>query len=140
MWLDTLLCIMAMAACDYAIKIEKAGKSIKQACDINDVISCSSVLTSKYAHMVKLILKLEEDSPLNLSNAQYGLMAYFVLMIVQFLEYNQLFLIMTTVSVIASLGLAYILRFILHQFCSVCAFMYGINFLLFVSSIMRIMS
>jgi uncharacterized membrane protein len=140
MWLDTVLCILAMYACDFAIKIEKAGRSVEQACDINDLISYSSVLISKYAHMVKLVLNLDDSHLLNLSNAQYGLFAYFVLMIVQFFEYNELFLMMTTASVIASLVLAYILRFILHQFCSVCAFMYGVNFLLFVSSVFRIIS
>lgn len=140
------MCILAMAACRYAIKIEKDGGSIKQACDINDVVTCSSVLNSEYAHMAKLVLKLQDDSPLNWSNAQYGLVAYAFLIIFQLYPFtlipyhDYLFLAMTSVSVLASCGLAYILRYILKQFCAVCVFMYCINFLLFISSVMRVMA
>ena len=138
------VCVLAMAACCYAIKIEKDGGSTKQACDINDIVSCSSVLTSEYAHMVKLILKLDENHFLNLSNAQYGLISYFFLILFQFYPftllpyYDYIFLAMTSVSVLASFGLAYILRYVLKQFCAVCVFMYFLNVLLFVSSVLRI--
>ncbi len=140
------MCVLAMAACKYAIKIEAAGGTIKQACDINDIVSCSNVLTSEYAHMMKLVLKLQDDSPLNWSNAQYGLVAYIFLIVFQFypltlIPYHEyLFLAMTSVSVLASVGLAYILRYILKQFCAVCVFMYFINLLLFISAVVRVMA
>lgn len=147
------LCIAGIFICIYAIKVEAAvfaekkknGKpQFNQACDLGEHVSCSLVLTSKYSHMAKLMFKLDEKSMFNLSNAQYGLMYYTGLLIFHLYPFSrlpfhsELFLLGTTGSVVASLGLAYILKYILGNLCLICVGMYIVNALLFVSSIMRV--
>ena len=146
------LCIMGIAICIYAIKVEavvlgekkRNGKpSYSQLCDVNESVSCTLVLTSKYSHMAKLIFKLHDESFFNLSNAQYGLMFYIALLIFHIypftlFPFHSWFVLLGAIgSVVASCGLAYILKYILHNLCLICLCMYVVNVLLLISSIMR---
>jgi vitamin-K-epoxide reductase (warfarin-sensitive) len=146
--------IIGIGVCKYAIYIESEeynrkkndGKKIERLCDVNDWISCTAVLNSEYSHMTKMIFGLNENSMFNWSNAHYGLVFYIGLLFFHFypltlLPYHEyLFLIATIGSVVASCGLAYILRYILHQLCLICVFMYIVNAFLFTSSVMRIVN
>lgn len=135
------LCIMGIGACLYAIGIEKSKTKHKRMCDVNESMSCTLVLTSKYGHMAKLLFHLDENSFFNMSNAQYGLFFYLGLMVFQLYPFTLIpyhsfsFLLATSSSVIASLGLAYILYYILHNFCMICVCMYIINSLLLLCAI-----
>lgn len=139
------LCVIGVLACLYAIDIESSGKKPKyqRICDVNESMSCTLVLTSKYAHMAKLMFKLDENSMFNLSNAQYGLMFYIGLFVFQFYPFtlipfhDVLFLLATSASVVGSIGLALILKYILHNLCMICVCMYVINTLLFISTVMH---
>ena len=139
------LCLVGVGACLYAVDIEKSGKKpkYKRMCDVSESMSCTLVLTSKYGHMAKLLFKLDEKSIFNMSNAQYGLIFYLGLFFFQFypftvLPYHSvLFLTATLSSVMASLGLAWILYYVLHNFCMICVCMYVINTLLFVSALVH---
>jgi len=144
------LCLLGIIVCAYAIKVEEAGMSEtkkhgkvlkSQGCDVDDEMSCSLVFSSEYSHMAKKIFNLDETSFFNWSNAHYGLVFYIGLFIFNLYPFtllpfhSGLFLLGTTGSVFASLGLAYILKYILHNFCMICVGMYIINFLLFFSSL-----
>lgn len=144
------LCLLGIIVCAYAIKVEEAGMSEtkkhgkvlkSQGCDVDDEMSCSLVFSSEYSHMAKKIFNLNENSMFNWSNAHYGLVFYIGLFLFQFYPftllpfYSHLFLLGTTGSVLASCGLAYILKYILHNFCMICVGMYIINTLLFISSL-----
>ncbi len=116
----------------YAIKVEqnvhKAG--FKAMCDINDHVSCSRVLSSPYAKMMKMTFGLADDHPLNVPNTYYGLLFYVAVVIYNFVyvPYQELLLlIVSAVSLCACVALAYILYFKLKDFCVVCVATYFIN-------------
>lgn len=138
------LCIIGIAICIYASDIERSHGKVKRACDVSESMSCTLVLTSKYGHMAKLLFGLDEKSFFNMSNAQYGLFFYIGLLLFQFYPFTMipyhdiLFLIGTFTSVLASVGLAWILYFKLRNFCMVCVCMYIINLLMFTSSIVHL--
>jgi len=142
------ICLIGIVICIYAVNIEKSGKNpkYKRLCDVNESMSCTLVLTSKYGHMAKLLFNLNEHSIFNMSNAQYGLLFYLGLLCFQFYPftllpyYDVLFFVATLSSVIASIGLAWILYYILHNFCMICVCMYIINSLLFTSAVMRLIN
>ena len=138
------LCIVGILICIYAIDIEKSGAKktqYKRICDVNESMSCTLVLTSKYGHMAKLLFNLSENSILNKSNAEYGLLFYIGMLLLSLLPstiipyHSQLFFLGTLSSVLASLGLAWILYAKLRNFCLICVTMYFINSLLLISSI-----
>ncbi|QKF94487.1 vitamin K epoxide reductase [Fadolivirus algeromassiliense] len=141
------LCCIGILVCWYAMDIESGEKKpkYKRMCDVNDSMSCTLVLTSKYGHMAKLMFGLDRNSLFNRSNAEYGFVFYLGLLIFQFYPftmlpfYNYIFLIGTVGSVCASIGLAWILYSILHNFCMICVCMYAVNTLLMISAIMRVM-
>lgn len=148
------LCLLGILTCVYAVKVEEAGisetkahgKVLKsQGCDVDDEMSCSLVFSSEYSHMAKKLFKLHENSRFNWSNAHYGLVFYIGLFVFNLYPFtllpfhSSLFLLGTTGSVVASLGLAYILKYILHNFCMICVGMYIINSLLFVSALWQFM-
>lgn len=147
------LCVIGITLCIYAIKVETTGFSEKKKtgvaprihiCDVNDSMSCTFVLTSEYSHMMKMVFGLAENSILNHSNAEYGLVFYIGLLIFHFYPFtlmplhSWIFLLGTTGSVAASCVLAWILKYRLHNFCMICVCMYIINVLLFISSLRRI--
>ena len=146
------LCVLGIAICIYAIKVEtvvmsekkRNGKpSFTQICDVNESISCSLVLTSSYSHMAKMMFGLDENSVFNHSNAEYGLLFYIGLLIFHIYPFtllpfhSWLFLLGTAGSVAASCGLAWILKYRLHSLCLICVCMYVVNILLFISSVRR---
>lgn len=140
------LCCLGIAVCLYAIDIEKGGKKpkYKRVCDVNESMSCTLVLTSKYGHMAKLLLGLDDKSLFNRSNAEYGLLFYIGLLAFQFYPWTSLtwhpllFFIGTLAAVLASIGLAGILYFVLHNFCMICVCMYLINSALFAAAAIRL--
>lgn len=139
------LCLLGIVICYYAMKVESKdmmSPKFLKICGNGD--SCSLVLSSKYAHLMKLIFNLPENSPFNCSNAHYGLFYYCFLCLFQFYPltllpfYNQVFFTLTLFSVLGSCVLAWILYSILHTFCRVCFSIYIVNTLLFISAIIRL--
>jgi vitamin-K-epoxide reductase (warfarin-sensitive) len=138
---NKVLCLLGVLICKYAVGIENSKEKKKRMCDVNESMSCTRVLTSKYGHMAKLLFGLKEDNFFNLSNAQYGLIYYIGLLLFQFypltlIPYHDFLCFIGTLgSFFASLGLAWILYFKLHDFCMVCVAMYIVNSLLLTSAI-----
>lgn len=110
-------------------------------CDINESIGCTVVLTSKYAHLMRLFLNLEKGSLFDKSNAFYGLCFYIALFTIYWipLPYHQvIFFLMTLPSIAASCGLAWILYKYLRMLCLICVTTYIINFALVVVAILNL--
>lgn len=111
----------------YMYLIERAlskNPAYKPACDISDRISCSAPIKSKYSHL------------LYLSNATWGLLFYTVVLLTALLDMQKITLLLTTVSIIYSLYLAYILIFKIRSWCLICLSLYGINIVLFIISLL----
>jgi len=129
----SILCLLGVVCSYYAMKIENAMPRTKQMCDINESIGCTIVLTSKYAHLMRLFFNLEKGSIFDKSNAFYGLCFYTALFIVYWIPlpyHGLIFFLMTLPSIAASCGLAWILYKYLQMLCLICVTTYIINFAL----------
>ena len=70
-----LLAIIGFFVSIYAIIIERKAtrnNGMNSYCDLNDRVSCSKVLTSKYSKMTGVIFRLRESHLLNIPNTYYG--------------------------------------------------------------------
>lgn len=132
--------MLGLLASLYAIHVERKARKEgpgKAACDINNRMSCSSVLTSKYAKMTGLVFSLKENHPLNVPNTYFGVLFYLAIIIYPMFPFTMipfrevLLFGATLFSVCFSFLLAYILYFKLNDFCIVCVTTYIINAVLF---------
>jgi len=107
-------------------------------CDISEGMSCSKVFSSPYSKGFGLVGPyLGEEHPANQSNSVYGLAFYSTLLLLSLFNYRFLATLQMVLSVGAigmSCYLAYILHFVLENFCVVCVSTYVVNFLLFFTS------
>ena len=127
---QSLLALLGCLVAAYAIRVERnAKKDIKAVCDINDRMSCSKVLTSKYARMLGLAFGLKENHPLNLPNTYFGFLFYLAVFVYPFVDvpYKE-FLLMgaSGMSMVACVVLA-VAMWKLGDFCAVCVTTYFIN-------------
>merc|ERR1719370_854960 len=101
-------------------------------------MSCSKVFSSPYARGFGLVGPfLGESHPLNQSNSLYGVVFYSILLLFSLFNYRflaTLQMIMSATSIVVSCYLAYILHFVLQDFCVVCVSTYAVNMLLFFTS------
>ncbi len=107
----------------YAFRIQKHLKRIpsyKPICDLSDRVSCSRALTSK------------ESALLFLPNSFYGMFYYFILIICISESLILYAHILSTLALLVSMYLAYILYFKQKNFCLVCWAVHVINVVLFV--------
>jgi vitamin-K-epoxide reductase (warfarin-sensitive) len=131
-----ILCVLGIALSLYAFYVETkkiTDPSYRAACDINERMSCSRVLTSRWGRGFGLF---ESNSLLNLPDSLYGL-AYYCLSIClnQSLKSIAIARVRILLSILTNLGsmyLGYILYFVLHDMCIVCCGMYLVNFILLV--------
>ncbi len=133
--------LCGIAVCLYAIGVERRasrkkaqGANFDEACDIRNRMSCSAVLTSKYAHMLGYLFNLRADHPLNLSNSYYGLGFYGLMVIYPFLSipYSDWILYgLTSGSLVFSAVLSYCMFILLNDVCLVCMAIHIINICLF---------
>ncbi|XP_009953703.1 PREDICTED: vitamin K epoxide reductase complex subunit 1-like protein 1 [Leptosomus discolor] len=82
-----------------------------------------------------------KDSAMNQSNSVFGLVFYILQMLLGMTASAVAALILMTssiVSVVGSLYLAYILYFVLKEFCIVCVVTYLLNFILFIINYKRL--
>nr|XP_047924139.1 vitamin K epoxide reductase complex subunit 1-like protein 1 isoform X1 [Anser cygnoides] len=82
-----------------------------------------------------------KDSAINQSNSVFGLVFYILQMLLGMTASAVAALILMTssiVSVVGSLYLAYILYFVLKEFCIVCVVTYLLNFILFIINYKRL--
>ena len=140
-----LLALVGLCVAGYALYIEvetvnaeKAGLSAPSFfCDsLFTGASCSKAITGPYGKVLSLWGIVKKGSSLDVPNSLIGSLFYFLAIT----PWNansliaDLFMIGGLLSLAFSAYLAYILRFVLHEFCIICVSSYVINILLFIFS------
>jgi len=118
---------------------EKDPENYRPLCDVEEGVSCSSVLTSKYAKGFGLVggLMGDEAHPLNQPNSVYGL-AFYGLNFLLFAAFRgrsfvaELQFYAVILANFVSCYLAYLLYAVLKNLCYVCVATYAVNFLLLI--------
>ncbi|XP_050408302.1 vitamin K epoxide reductase complex subunit 1 [Patella vulgata] len=138
------LCALGMGLSVYALHVEiskERDSSYTALCDYNELISCSKVFSSRYGRGFGLVDRvLGNDSVINQPNSVFG-MAYFTFQTA--LAFNPSYVgcvVQLFASVIANIGsvyLAFILYYVLEDFCIVCVSTYVVNILVFSCAIIK---
>nr|UVZ36621.1 Vitamin K epoxide reductase complex subunit 1 [Rattus tiomanicus] len=128
------LCLAGLALSLYALHVKAArarNEDYRALCDVGTAISCSRVFSSRWGRGFVLVEHvLRADSILNQSNSTFGCMCYTEQLLLGCLRgrWASILLILSSlVSVAGSLYLAWILFFVLYDFCIVCITTYAIN-------------
>ncbi|KAL3857775.1 hypothetical protein ACJMK2_012412 [Sinanodonta woodiana] len=118
----------------YSLNIEwkkEHNPMYKAYCDINEHMSCSRVLTSEYARGFGLVsILFGKNSALNIRNCTLGLFFYLFQILLGFSTSPTVASILyysSIVSIVGCVYLAFILFFVLKDFCVVCIATYFIN-------------
>lgn len=135
----TILCLVGISLSLYAYYVETRktnDSSYRAACDINERMSCTRVLTSRWGRGFGLF---NPDSPLNLPDSLFGLMYYCLSLVLNQSYKSQniagLRVILAILTNLGSIYLSYILHFVLHDICVVCLGMYTVNFILLICNL-----
>lgn len=110
----------------YAYVTEKQvqqNPTYKAACDLSDMVSCTKVMKSDYSTLFFV------------SNALVGMLYYLLIALVTFFGATKLLLILTSLSMLATIALAYILFVKIKALCPVCIATYIVNIALFLYTI-----
>nr|UVZ36592.1 Vitamin K epoxide reductase complex subunit 1 [Rattus tiomanicus] len=128
------LCLAGLALSLYALHVKGArarNEDYRALCDVGTAISCSRVFSSRLGRGFGLLgLVLGDNSIINISNIIFGCMFYTLQLLLGCLRgrWASILLILSSlVSVAGSLYLAWILFFVLYDFCIVCITTYAIN-------------
>lgn len=124
-WIPLILAIIAFGLSWYAYHVEQfAGKKkgYHPACDINDNSSCSKAFTSEYGRTF------------GVSNGTLGMLLYVVMIVLALLGEVQWLFLISCLTVLVSIYLAYILYAKVKTFCVVCTSVYVLNILLAIST------
>eukprot|EP01059_Diplonema_ambulator_P023462 TRINITY_DN38980_c0_g1_i1.p1 TRINITY_DN38980_c0_g1~~TRINITY_DN38980_c0_g1_i1.p1 ORF type:complete len:182 (+),score=39.84 TRINITY_DN38980_c0_g1_i1:56-547(+) len=125
--------LVSAYALDVEWKLKHGGPFYKPACD-SSWGSCSAVFSSEYAHILSLWGIVPKGSPLDLSLAVCGLLNYAVYCMYPTRLFgllpkpHVLLLFISLAGVGFSCYLLYVLKFILKDFCIVCATFHAVNF------------
>ncbi|XP_077170871.1 vitamin K epoxide reductase complex subunit 1 [Paroedura picta] len=139
------LCAVGLALSLYAFHVETSKEqdaSYRALCDLSAAVSCSRVFTSRWGRGFGLVAGLLGPRSLfNQPNSIFGI-AFYTLQILLGFSSSSLaaiaLLASSFVSIAGSLYLAYILFFVLHDFCVVCISTYLLNFALLFLNYMRL--
>lgn len=140
-----IVALVGMIVARYALYIEESmaeDPTFSPFCDhLVSFASCSVALTGPYGHILSQWGLVEKGSDWDLSNASFGLLFYVLAVlpwhkpIGPFKNLTTLFLIASVASLSFSLYLAYILKFVLHEFCIICVSSYTINIAIFMLTV-----
>ncbi|XP_005100682.1 vitamin K epoxide reductase complex subunit 1 [Aplysia californica] len=134
------LCISLFAL--YVEVIKEKNPDYVALCDVNSYMTCSRVLTSRYAKGFGLVEKIfSNTSIVNQPNTVFGLAFYTFQASLATRSSVPSALGLTVGSAFANVGsiyLGYILAFVLKDFCIVCVSTYVVNFLLLVASALKL--
>ncbi|XP_045497927.1 vitamin K epoxide reductase complex subunit 1 [Colias croceus] len=122
--------ILGIFLSTYALYVEMAAEArpgYKALCDISERASCSRVLTSEYSKGFGIVAK---NSAFEVPNCVYGILFYCIMIFLS--TYDNLLAVRLQVflgvsSVISCVYLAYLLIFVLGDFCIVCVSTYFVN-------------
>lgn len=140
-----LLCIIGVSLSLYALYVEvakEANASYKALCDISPSVSCSKVFTSKYGRGFGIVGELlGEDHLLNQPNSIPGIIFYSIIILLgEMKSYKaaKVQRILVFSSNFMSIYLAYLLYFVLNDFCVICVSTYIVNLLLTVCAFLKV--
>ncbi|XP_069134653.1 vitamin K epoxide reductase complex subunit 1-like protein 1 [Argopecten irradians] len=118
----------------YAYYVETSAekdKSFKAMCDFSETVSCSKVFTSRFGRGFGLVQYITgTDSVLNQPNSVFGVLFYVIQVVCASSVLPMLTNVQVFTAVLANCGsvyLAYILYFVLEDFCVVCVSTYLVN-------------
>ncbi|XP_058477768.1 vitamin K epoxide reductase complex subunit 1 [Solea solea] len=139
-----VLCVVGLVLSVYALHVElsrEADPDYRAMCDLGESVSCSKVFTSRWGRGFGLVqLFVAKENPLNQPNSLLGLLFYTVQLGLglSLSKKAALCLVVSSwVSVAGSLYLAFILAFVLGDFCMVCVSTYVVNFALLFTNLRR---
>ncbi|XP_037669564.1 vitamin K epoxide reductase complex subunit 1 isoform X1 [Choloepus didactylus] len=128
------LCLAGFVLSLYALHVKAArarDQNYRALCDVGTAISCSRVFSSRWGRGFGLVEHmLGPDSVLNQSNSIFGCIFYTLQLLLGCLRgrwASVLLVLSSLVSLAGSLYLAWILFFVLYDFCIVCITTYIIN-------------
>ncbi|KAG3087817.1 hypothetical protein PI124_g17878 [Phytophthora idaei] len=138
----SVLGVLGVALSSYAIHVKKQKTKLQGGytalCD-SEAFSCSQVLTSEYSSLLSHLGLVENNSTLDVSNAHLGVLAYslFTLYpVIRMVPYHaQFYTAVSSCMAVVMVYLAYILVFVLRDFCMVCVATYVITAALLWSSV-----
>ncbi|CAE8689092.1 unnamed protein product [Polarella glacialis] len=130
-----LFVLLGIALSIYTIYVESQINQTPgyvASCDFGSWSSCSKVFTSSYSHILSHWGLVEKHSPLDLSLPQLAIPFFLVLMFYPVARKKSQYAPAAYLCIgVASLGfniyLACVLKFILKEFCIICASTYVIN-------------
>ena len=143
-WL-VFFCMTGVCLSVYAIHVEHQSSmnpDFEALCDISSTVSCSKVFNSEQGKIWSYFGLIPKDSVLDQPNAVYGVFFYLSMIILDIgFHKNKLavFLLLSLAifGCMMSLYLAYVLEFVLKDFCIVCVSTYVCNIVLLFGSISR---
>ena len=128
----------------YAIYVEKRHEdnaNYNAYCDINNRVSCTAVLKSPYARMVKKTFNLSDNSVFNVPNTYYGMLFYIAVILYNvypftLIPFREVLLLGASFcSLLVCVMLGYIMHYKLHNYCLVCIATYIVNAFVFVGAL-----
>ncbi len=140
----TVCGFIGVLAALYAIYVEDRSEHVVgyvPMCEIGPNASCTMVLKSDYARMAIKYLHLDDNSMFNVPNTYYGLLFYVAVMLYgcypfTLIPYREtMLLIAASGSMLMSAVLAYILKYVLKNFCAICVFTYVVNTAIFCAAL-----
>ncbi|GCB84312.1 hypothetical protein scyTo_0024864, partial [Scyliorhinus torazame] len=140
-----LACGLGILLSLYAFHVEVSKErdaDYRAMCDLSESVSCSKVFTSQWGRGFGLFGDiLGHDSILNQPNSVYRILFYLLQVLLSLTESAMAAIALAASSVVSlagSLYLAYLLLFILHNFCLVCVSTYALNVVLFILNYRRL--
>ncbi|XP_055939527.1 vitamin K epoxide reductase complex subunit 1-like [Argiope bruennichi] len=139
-----LCCISGLLLSIYAYHVEvkkEEDANYTAMCDISEHMSCTAAFSSQYGKGFGFMEHIVgKDSILNQPNSVYGIIFYLIFMPlaeIPNLTLSKIMILLAVLSNICSIYLAYILIYILYDFCIVCVSTYIVNFVLLICSLFR---
>ncbi|CAK1580201.1 unnamed protein product [Parnassius mnemosyne] len=127
--------ILGILVSTYALYVEMAAEArpdYKALCDLSEHASCTRVLTSEFSKGFGFAW---EDSSLEIPNCVYGTLFYCIMIFLSTFEHPvivRIQFLLSLAAIASSVYLAYLLLFVLFDFCIVCVSTYLINGMLVV--------
>ena len=129
--IGVFLSLYALHVENESLESTKNNSEFTATCDIGEAISCSKVFTSEYGRL------FHQFGLPDYPNAFYGFLYYCIIMILMMFNsrnsYDDLLLILASISMMLSAYLAYVLANILNTICIVCFMSYFCNACIFFS-------
>ncbi|KAJ9579478.1 hypothetical protein L9F63_024415 [Diploptera punctata] len=131
----TVVCLIGLILSYYAYVVEtnkEHDEKYEAMCDISEHMSCSKAFMSPYGKGFGLVRHIfGEHSILNQPNSLGGMLFYCIVIalnVVNTVQATKMMLGLAVISNFASVYLAYILYFVLYDFCVICVSTYIVNF------------